>query len=213
MDKMSEIISQLKKTGIVPVVKIDDEQKGIKVMEALRAGGINCAEITFRTANAASVIKAVSSTFPDAFIGAGTVLNAGHGDSAVEAGAIFIVSPGFNPKTVAYCQSKNIPMLPGCSTASEIEIAIEMGLSQVKFFPAEESGGLKKIKALSGPFPQMEFMPTGGINLSNLAEYLSFSKVIACGGSIMVSSKLIEEENYDEITRISKEAMKIVNAR
>lgn len=207
---MNELIQKLKEIRIVPVVKIDDAKKAVPLAKSLIEGGIPCAEVTFRTEGAKEAIKEMNEAYPDMLIGAGTVLNAKQVDEAIEAGATFIVSPGLNPNTVKYCKEKGIPILPGVATASEIEQAIELGLCAVKFFPAEANGGLKTLKALSAPYYKMEFMPTGGIQESNVKEYLAFDKVIACGGSWMVKDELIENEKFEEIQALAQKAMALV---
>lgn len=204
---MNHIIEQISKIGIVPVVKIDRAADALPLAKALCAGGLPCAEITFRTDAAAEAIQIMTENFPDMCVGAGTVLNAGQVDAAMEAGAKFIVSPGFNPKTVQYCIDKNIPITPGISSPSEIELAIEFGLDVVKFFPAEQSGGLAKIKAMSAPYTNMKFMPTGGINAKNLTSYLDFNKVIACGGSWMVPGDLISAGAWEQVEQLTREAV------
>ena len=183
---MNPVLEKLSKIGIVPVVKIDNAEDAISLAKALCAGGLPCAAVTFRTTAAAAAIRAMTENFPQMCVGAGTVLTAAHVDAAIAAGAQFMVSPGLNPRTVKYCMEKEIPITPGTSTPSDIEQAIELGLDVVKFFPAEQSGGLAKIKALAGPYVNMKFMPTGGINAKNLTTYLDYDKIIACGGSWMV---------------------------
>lgn len=204
------VIEKLSKYGIVPVVKIDRAEDAVPLARALCAGGLPCAEVTFRTPAAAAAIKAMVEAMPQMCVGAGTVLNAKQVDAAVEAGACFIVSPGFNPKTVLYCQEVGIPIMPGLSSPSEIEQAIELGLEVVKFFPAEQSGGLAKIKAMAAPYTQMKFMPTGGINEKNLNSYLDFEKIIACGGSWMVPGDLINAGEWNKIEDLTREAVKIM---
>ena len=175
--------------------------------KALIAGGLPVAEVTFRTDAAEEAIKLISENCPEMFVGAGTVLTCEQVDKAVNAGAKFIVSPGLNPKVVKYCVDKNIPVTPGCANPSDIEQAIELGLEVVKFFPAEAAGGLNMIKAMSAPYGNIKFMPTGGISAKNLNEYLNFSKILACGGSWMVKGELINEKKFDEITKLTKEAV------
>ena len=204
---MNAVLEKLNKIGIVPVVKIDRAEDAIPLAKALCAGGLPCAEVTFRTSAAAAAIKAMTENFPDMCVGAGTVLNAVQVDAAVAAGAQFIVSPGLNPKTVQYCQEKEIPITPGTSSPSDIEQAIELGLDVVKFFPAEQSGGLAKIKAMAAPYVNMKFMPTGGINAKNLTTYLDFDKIIACGGSWMVPGDLINAGEWDKIEQLTREAV------
>ncbi len=208
---MNTILEEISRIGIVPVVVLDDAEKAVPTAKALRAGGINCAEVTFRTAAAEAAIKNITAALPDMLVGAGTVLTTEQADRAAAAGARFIVTPGYNPKVVDRCIAKGIPIVPGCMDTHAIELAIEAGLDTVKFFPAEAAGGLPMMKALAGPYTGLKFMPTGGINADNLTEYLSFKKVIACGGSWMVKSALIEEERYDEITRRTKEAVALVD--
>ncbi len=204
---MNAVLEKLSKIGIVPVVKIDRAEDAVPLAKALCAGGLPCAEVTFRTDAAAAAIKAMTENFPQMCVGAGTVLNAQQVDAAVEAGAQFIVSPGLNPRTVKYCQEKNVPITPGTSSPSDIEQAIELGLDVVKFFPAEQSGGLAKIKAMAAPYVNMKFMPTGGINAKNLTSYLDFNKIIACGGSWMVPGDLINAGEWDRIEQLTREAV------
>lgn len=205
---MDKVLERIGRIGIVPVVKLDRAEDAVPLAGALCAAGIPCAEVTFRTEAAAEAIRIMREKFPDMCVGAGTVLNADQVDAAADAGAEFIVSPGFNAKTVKYCIKKNIPVTPGISTPGEIEQAIELGLEVVKFFPAEQSGGLAKIKAMAAPYSRMKFMPTGGISPKNLTDYLDFPKIIACGGSWMVPGDLITEGRWDEIERLSREAVK-----
>ena len=204
---MNAVLEQISKIGIVPVVKIDRAGDALPLAKALCAGGLPCAEVTFRTDAAAEAIKIMTANFPDMCVGAGTVLNAEQVDAAVAAGAKFIVSPGLNPRTVKYCIGKNVPITPGTSSPSDIEQAIELGLDVVKFFPAEQSGGLAKIKAMAAPYVNMKFMPTGGINAKNLTSYLDFNKVIACGGSWMVPGDLINAGEWDKIEQLTREAV------
>lgn len=204
---MDKVLEQISKIGIVPVVKIDNAKDALPLAKALCAGGLPCAEVTFRTAAAAEAIEIMTKNFPDMCIGAGTVLNSEQVDAAVAAGAKFIVSPGLNPKTVQYCLSKGVPMTPGVSNPSEIEQAIELGLDVVKFFPAEQSGGLAKIKAMAAPYVNMKFMPTGGIGVNNLTSYLDYPQIIACGGSWMVPGDLINEGAWDKIEALAREAV------
>ena len=207
MNNIYESISRIK---LVPVVKIDDASCALPLAKALIDGGLPCAEITFRTAAAADAIKTITEKYPDMLIGAGTVLTTEQVDKAMAAGATFIVSPGLNPTVVAYCLEKNIPVIPGCMTPSEIEQAMSFGLDVVKFFPAEAAGGLKMINAMSAPYSNIRFLPTGGINASNLGDYLASPKVIACGGSWMVKGSLINEGKFDEIRRLTAEAVALI---
>lgn len=205
---MSAVLEQIEKIGIVPVIAISDVEKAVPLAKALMAGGIPCAEVTFRTAEGEEAIRRMSREVPDILVGAGTVLTTEQVDRAINAGAKFIVSPGLNPKVVAYCNEKKIPVTPGCANPSDIEQAIELGLKVVKFFPAEQAGGLDYIKAIAAPYTAMRFMPTGGINAANITKYLAFDKIIACGGSWMVSADLINNGKFDEITAMCKDAVK-----
>lgn len=201
------ILKELEGIGIIPVVKINDESKAEKLAEALILGELNAAEITFRTSAAVGAIKRISASYPNMLVGAGTVLTVGQAEEAVAAGAKFIVSPGLNPKVVSWCTERSIPVLPGCTTPTEIEQAIELGLDTVKFFPAEQSGGIAKIKALAAPYTSMHFMPTGGISLANMHDYLSFKPVIACGGSFMVKNEYIENDDWNAVTASAKKTV------
>ncbi len=204
---MNEVLKKINAIGIVPVVAIDDAKDAVPLAKALCEGGLPCAEVTFRTAAAEAAIKAMSDAYPDMLIGAGTVLTTEQVDRAVAAGATFIVSPGLNPKVVKYCVEKNIPVTPGCANPSDVEQAIELGLDVVKFFPAEQAGGIEMIKAMSAPYGNIKFMPTGGINAKNLRDYLDFPKIIACGGSWMVKKDLINAGEFDKIRDMTKEAV------
>lgn len=207
---MNEVLTKIGQIGIVPVVALDRAEDALPLGKALMVGGIPCAEVTFRTAAAKESIRIMTSNFPDMLVGAGTVLSCEQVDEAVEAGAKFIVSPGLNPEVVKYCIDKEIPVTPGVATPSEVEQAIGLGLDVVKFFPAEAAGGLPMIKAMSAPYTSMKFMPTGGINKDNIATYLAFNKVLACGGSFMVDKKLIAAGRFDEVARLSREAVDAV---
>lgn len=204
---MNEVLQKIQKIGIVPVVVLNDAKDAEPLAKALCAGGLPCAEVTFRTAAAAESIKIMTEKFPNMLVGAGTVLTTEQVDKAIEAGAKFIVSPGLNPKIVRYCQEKGVPITPGTTNPSDIEQALELGLEVVKFFPAEAAGGLKMIKAMAAPYVNMKFMPTGGISAANLNDYLDFNKIIACGGSWMVSGALVAEGKFDEIERLTREAV------
>ena len=204
---MNEVLEKINKIGIVPVVTIDSIEDAIPLAKALCEGGLPCAEVTFRTAAAKESIQKMTKEFPNMIIGAGTVLNISQVDEAVVAGARFIVSPGLNPKVVQYCINKGIVIIPGCSNPTDIEQAIEFGIDTVKFFPAEAAGGLNMIKAMSAPYGNLKFMPTGGINISNLNSYLEFDKIIACGGTWMVKQELIREGSFKAIENITREAV------
>lgn len=205
---MNKVLEEISKIGIVPVIALDDVKDAEPLAKALIDGGLPCAEVTFRTAAAEESIRIMSSKFPELLVGAGTVLTTEQVDRAVNAGAKFIVSPGLNPKVVAYCVEKGIPVTPGCANPSDVEQAIELGLDVVKFFPAEAAGGINMIKSMAAPYTQMKFMPTGGINAKNICEYLAFDKIIACGGSWMVNKALVAEGKFDEIQALTEEAVR-----
>ena len=205
---MNEILNKISNIGIVPVVVLDDAKDALPLAEALIKGGLPCAEVTFRTAAAEASIKAMAEAYPQMLVGAGTVLTMEQVDRAVNAGAKFIVSPGLNPEIVKYCQSKGVPMVPGVNNPSNIETALSLGLDVVKFFPAEQSGGIQMIKAMAAPYVNVKFMPTGGINAKNICDYLSFDKIIACGGSWMVKKDLVLEGKFDEIRVLTEEAVR-----
>jgi len=207
---MNPVLEQIQKMGIIPVVVIDDVKDAEPLAKALCEGGLPCAEVTFRTAAAEESIRIMAEKFPEMLIGAGTVLTTDQVDRAVAAGAKFIVSPGTNPKVVKYCVEKNIPITPGTCTPSEVEQALEHDLEVVKFFPAEQAGGLKMIKAMAAPYVGVKFMPTGGISPENVREYLAYDRIIACGGSWMVKGDLIKAGNFDKIVELTKEAAAIV---
>ena len=204
------VLKEIEKIGIIPVVVLDRVEDARPLAKALIEGGLPCAEVTFRTAAAEEAIRVMSENFPELLVGAGTVLTTDQVDRAVAAGAKFIVSPGLNPRIVKYCVEKGIVIVPGCANPSDIEQALENGLEVVKFFPAEAIGGLKLIKAMAAPYVGVKFMPTGGINAVNVREYLAYDRIVACGGSWMVSGKLIKEGKFDEITELVKEAAQIV---
>jgi len=205
---MHEVFEKLGKIGIVPVVTIDDAEKALPLAHALIAGGIPCAEITFRTAGAEEAIRRICRELPEMLTGAGTVLSIEQADRAIGAGARFVVSPGFNPRVVAHCRKQGVPVIPGCSTPTDIEAALEAGLDVVKFFPAESSGGLSALKALAAPFPSLKFMPTGGISAANIGSYLAYEKILACGGSWMVKEELIKAGSFDTVSALCKDAVR-----
>ncbi|AEV29755.1 Entner-Doudoroff aldolase [Sphaerochaeta pleomorpha str. Grapes] len=202
-----ELFKQIHDIGLVPVVKIEDAAKAEGLAGALIKGGLPCAEVTFRTEAAEESIKRISKAYPEMLVGAGTVINIDFAKKAVAAGAKFIVSPGFNPSVVDWCIANNVPVVPGVCTPSDIEQGLARGLTTLKFFPAEVSGGVDMLKNLAGPFPQLKFMPTGGISLANLASYAKQSNVLAVGGSWMVKADLIDGEQWDAIAQICKEAV------
>lgn len=204
---MSDVLKQLEEAGIVPVVVIDDASKAVALAQALIAGGLPVAEVTFRTAAAEEAIRLISQQVPEILLGAGTVLTTEQAQRAIDAGARYIVSPGLNPEVVRFCQSKNVPITPGCSNPTDIEMALGLGLNVVKFFPAEAFGGLATLKAIAAPYGKLKFVPTGGIDATNINDYLAFNKVLACGGSWMVKADLIKDNKFDEITRLTREAV------
>jgi len=207
---MTDIFKKIFQVGLVPVIKIDDAAQAVALGKALLAGGIPIAEVTFRTNAAEAAIRALSAELPDLMVGAGTVINRDLAQKAIAAGARFIVSPGFNPSTVDYCLERNIPILPGANTPTLIEAALEKGLDTFKFFPAEASGGMTMINALSGPFANVKFVPTGGIDTANLASYAKSDAVLAIGGSWMVKSDLIQQGRWEDISNLCREAVTAV---
>ena len=205
-----DIAEKFQKLGVVPVVVLEDTKDAVPLAKALVEGGLPCAEVTFRTEAAEESIRLMTEQFPEMLVGAGTVLTREQVDTAVAAGAKFIVSPGFDPEIVDYCLEKNIPIYPGCITPSEVAQAVKRGLEVVKFFPAEQFGGVSTIKALAAPYVGVKFMPTGGVNAKNLDSYLSCDKIVACGGSWMVKGDLVAEGKFDEIKSLVEEAVELV---
>ena len=204
------VTETIQKMVVVPVVVLNDAKDAAPLAKALCEGGLPCAEVTFRTDAAEESIRIMTTEFPEMFVGAGTVLTTSQVDRAVAAGAKFIVSPGFDPEIVDYCLSKEIPVFPGCITPSEVSQAVKRGLKVVKFFPAEQFGGVATIKALAAPFTGVKFMPTGGVNAKNLESYLSCDKIVACGGSWMVKGDLVKAGKFDEIKALVEEAVQLV---
>ena len=204
---MNDIIQKISLIGIIPVIAIDDAADAVPLAKALIDGGLPAAEVTFRTAAAADAIAAMTAADPELLVGAGTVLNIEQCQRALKAGAKFIVSPGYNSELVNYCISMDIPVLPGCVNASEMTKAVNAGLSIVKFFPAETSGGLDFLKSLAPVFPSLSFMPTGGVNTGNLSAYMSYPRIFACGGTWMVKKDLISGHQWDTIIKICREAV------
>ena len=206
---MSTVAEKIAGFGVVPVVVLEDVKDAAPLAKALVEGGLPCAEVTFRTAAAEESIRVMTTEYPDMFVGAGTVLTIEQVDRAVAAGAKFIVSPGFDPEIVDYCLEKEIPVFPGCITPSEVAQAVKRGLKVVKFFPAEQFGGVATIKAMAAPYVGQKFMPTGGVSAKNLESYLSCDKIIACGGSWMVKGDLVKAGKFDEIKTLTEEAVKL----
>ena len=207
---MSQKIEALGKLALVPVVQIEDSKDAINLGKALLDGGLPCAEITFRTKSAAEAIRSIAAGLPEIILGAGTVLMISQAEQAVDAGAQFIVSPGFNRKVVDWCLERLVPVIPGVATPTEIEMALDSGLNILKFFPAQALGGVEMLKAIAAPYGSVRFIPTGGINAQNLADYLKLPVVFACGGSWFVRADLISAGDFREITRLTKEAISIV---
>lgn len=210
MNAMNEAISRI---GIVPVIKLNNpERDAASLAKALCSGDVPVAEVTFRAAGADTAIRLMKEACPEMVVGAGTVTAKEQIDATIAAGGQFIVTPGFDPELVAYAQEKSIPIYPGCTTPTDYHAALKFGLEVLKFFPAEQSGGLAKIKAMSAPFPQFKVMPTGGISLKNLADYIASPVIAACGGSYMVTADLIDNQKWDEITKLCQKSRSIVEA-
>ena len=208
---MKNIYEQFQQMGVVPVVVLEDVKDARPLAKSLVEGGLPCAEVTFRTEAAAESIRQMAEAYPEMLVGAGTVLTTEQVDEAVAAGAKFIVSPGFDAEIVDYCIGKDISVLPGCATPSEVAQAVKRGLQVVKFFPAEQAGGIAMIKAMAAPYHTLKFMPTGGINQDNLKDYLSFDKILCCGGSWMVKENLIKAGAFDKICELTREAKKLAD--
>lgn len=206
---MKNVAEVIEKSGVLPVINITAEELAEPLAKALIDGGLPLIEVTLRSECSLKAIKIIKEIFPEMTVGAGTVLTREAVDQALEAGADYIVSPGYDPELVDYCNSVNVAITPGCSTASEIQDAIKKGIKIIKFFPAELSGGLAALKLLSGPFPEVKFLPTGGINYNNLGEYLGCDKIIACGGSFMATAAQLKAKDFEGITESCKKAVKI----
>lgn len=205
---MNDALKLISNIGIVPVIAIEDADKAVPLAKALVAGGLPAAEVTFRTAAGEEAIRRIVKECPDVMVGAGTVTTKEQVDRAIDAGSKFIVSPGFNPEITKYALSKGVLMMPGTATPGEMEQAMALGLEVVKFFPAEQNGGVAKLKAVAGPYKNLMWMPTGGVNTKNMNDYLTFDQILACGGTWMVKKDLIDQERWDEITAICKDAVK-----
>ena len=209
---MAALNEKIAEFGVVPVVVLNDEKDAKPLADALVAGGLPCAEVTFRTEAAEESIRIMTEAYPDMLVGAGTILTTEQVDRAVAAGAKFIVSPGFDPEIVDYCLEKDIPVFPGCVTPSEVTQAVKRGLKVVKFFPAEQYGGVSTIKALAAPYTMVKFMPTGGVNAGNLKDYLNCDKIVCCGGSWMVKGDLIKAGEFARIREMTREAVELVRS-
>jgi len=208
---MTDLQTQLRQIRIVPVIVIDDPADAVPLAAALIDGGLPCAEITFRTPAGLESLRRITAEFPEMLVGAGTVLSPRQADDARQAGAKFVVSPGSNPRVVDHCLEHEIPIYPGVCTPTEVEAVLEKGLKLVKFFPAEPMGGVAFLKAIAGPYTTLEFMPTGGINAGNIGQYLSFKKVVACGGSWMAPAEWIKEKQFDRIRQETERAVQTVH--
>ena len=210
---MNDLQKRISEIGVVPVIKLNHpERDAAPLAKALIAGGVPVAEVTFRAAGAAIAIKTMREQFPEMLVGAGTVLTTAQVDEAMAAGAQFIVTPGMDPELVEYCQKVGIDVFPGCTTPTDYHTAYKLGLEVLKFFPAEQSGGMAKIKSMNAPFPMFKVMPTGGINLNGLADYVKNPVIAACGGSYMVTADLIDNGKWDEITDLCRQSVEIVKA-
>lgn len=209
---MERVMEQITELGVVPVVVLKRAEDAEPLAKALCEGGLPCAEVTFRTEAAEESIRIMAEKYPDMCVGAGTVLTIDQVNRAVKAGAKFIVSPGFDPEIVDYCLENQIPVFPGCVSPSEVAQCVKRGLKVVKFFPAEQFGGIATIKAMAAPYVGLKFMPTGGINAKNLESYLSCDKIVACGGSWMVKGDLIDAGKFEEIRQMTKEAAELAAA-
>jgi 2-dehydro-3-deoxyphosphogluconate aldolase/(4S)-4-hydroxy-2-oxoglutarate aldolase len=205
------IIERVRQMGTIPVVALPKLEHALPLAESLIAGGLPCAEITFRTAAAAEAIEQISKRFPELLLGAGTVLTTNQAQRAMDCGAQFIVSPGTNPTTVDFCLSKNLTIFPGVCTPSEVEMNLAKGVDVLKFFPAEPAGGVSFLKAICAPYKQVQFIPTGGIDTKNIGQYLALPQVVACGGSWMVKPELFEAGDFAAVKRLSAEAVALVS--
>lgn len=203
---------RLYRFGVVPVIRIPEVHHALPLAEALLEGGLACAEITFRSAAAAEALPLIRAAFPDLYLGAGTVLTVEQADTAIDAGAEFIVAPGTNHAVVDHVLGRGVPMLPGVCTPSEIEAVLAKGIDLVKFFPAEQFGGINTIRAFAGPYSGVRYVPTGGVTAANLGAYLAIPQVVACGGTWMVKADLLEAGNWAAVTRLAREAVEIVAA-
>ncbi len=207
---MSDIFQRIRAAGIVPVIKLERASDARPLGKALLEGGLPVAEVTFRTGAAPEAIRILRAEFPDLLVGAGTVLTPAQADAAIAAGAAFAVTPGFNPRVVDHCLSKALPLVPGVNSPSQVELGLERGLTLLKFFPAEVSGGVKMLKALHGPYAEVSFVPTGGVEPANLASYLALPYVAAVGGSWMVKDDLLAAGRFAEVTALCAEAVRLV---
>ena len=208
---MAEALAALSRIGLVPVITIESPHDAVPLAEALLDGGIGCAEVTFRTPAAGEAIHGISSACGELLVGAGTVLTVEQAEQATQAGAQYVVAPGFDPAVVSWCQERNVPVIPGVATPTEISMALARGLSLLKFFPAEAMGGVQTLQAFSAPFAGVRFIPTGGITVANLPQYLALPNVAACGGSWMAREGMISAGRFTEIARLSRQARAVVH--
>ena len=208
--KVESVLKRFSEIGIIPVVVLEDAKDAEPLGRALVEGGLPAAEVTFRTAAAEESIRIMAENFPEMLVGAGTVLTIDQAERAVKAGAKFIVSPGFDPVIVQWCLDRDVPVCPGIQTPSELISAVKMGLDHVKFFPAENAGGLSMINAVGAAFPNVKFMPTGGVNTANAPEYLKSSRIFCCGGTWMVKGNMIKAGEFDKIKEITAGAAAVV---
>lgn len=207
-----DVYKRIKELKLIPVAAINNVNDAVPLGKALIEAGLPIIEVTFRTEAAAESIKRLTIELPDILVGAGTVLKVDQVKGAIKAGAKFIVTPGFNPKIVDYCVNNKIPIIPGVNTPTMVEWALDKGLKIVKFFPANLSGGVMMLKSLAGPYPEMRFVPTGGINIDSLVEYLKLSNVLACGGSWIVKKDLISTGQFEEIKKLTKTAISLIHS-
>ncbi len=209
---MADVLSRLESAGLVPVIKLEDASRAIPLAETLAESGLPVAEVTFRTDAAEASIRAIAKSVPSVLVGAGTVLTVDNAKAAMDAGAAFMVTPGFNRKVVEFCLERGIPVTPGINNPTGVESALDLGITTVKFFPSEPSGGIKMIKAMAAPYGMVRFIPTGGISKDNLADYLKVPAIMACGGSWIVPAKKITEGDFDTVGELIKEAVSIVKS-
>ncbi|HWR11993.1 MAG TPA: bifunctional 4-hydroxy-2-oxoglutarate aldolase/2-dehydro-3-deoxy-phosphogluconate aldolase [Rectinemataceae bacterium] len=209
---MNELFSRIRNIGIVPVIKLEKPEDALPLGQALVDGGLLVAEVTFRTGAAPEAIALLKKRFPSLLTGAGTVTTIAQAEAAIASGASFVVTPGFNPRIVDFCIAKGMPIVPGVNSPSQVEMGLERGLEVLKFFPAEASGGVKMLKALHGPYAEVSFMPTGGVDLSNIASYLELPYILAIGGSWMVKEDKIAAGKFGEIAELCREAVRLVAA-
>jgi 2-dehydro-3-deoxyphosphogluconate aldolase/(4S)-4-hydroxy-2-oxoglutarate aldolase len=204
------VTQQIEQLGVFPIIVIEDAKDALQLGETLLAAGLPCAEVTFRTAAAEEAIRSLAEGFPELLVGAGTVLSVEQAQQAIDAGATFILSPGFNPKVVDFCLSQAVAIYPGIATPTEIEAAMAKGLKVLKFFPAASMGGLQYLKAISAPLSMVRYIPTGGVNLQNLPDYLNFDKVLACAGTWIVKKQWLIDKDFDRIRKEAEDAVALV---